>query len=243
MKCSLLALERVLIGSLEHILPIGIALCFGILFILVARYKMNSLQQKRALHIFGCLVSLTIIAYNLYIYSLGNYDISKDLPLFLCSFMALVVPFFTYSRNYLIYEILFFWVVAGTTQGIITPDIAEGFPVFDYFRYWVVHLGLLIIMFYATFVFRMRPTIKSVFRSIVALQIYTLVMYTINYFLGANYTYLNAKPEAASLLDYLGDWPYYIIVAQFIIIPYFLLIYLPFYITNKNGINEDLLGE
>ena len=235
MKYNLLVLERVSMGSIEHLLPITIALCFGILFIVIAKYKMNSTQQKTAVHIFGCLVSLTIIAFNIHIYSLGNYNINKDLPLFLCSFMALIIPLFTYYRNYLVYEILFFWIVAGTTQGVITPDIAEGFPVFDYFRYWVVHLGLLIIMFYATFVLEMRPTFKSVFKSIIALQFYILIMFTINHFLGANYTYLNSKPEAPSLLDYLGDWPYYIIITQLMIIPYFLLIYLSFYLTRRDG--------
>ena len=54
-------------------------------------------------------------------------------------------------------SILFFWIIAGTLQGVITPDIVYGFPVFDYFRYWIVHLGLLITMFYATFVFNIRP--------------------------------------------------------------------------------------
>jgi hypothetical integral membrane protein (TIGR02206 family) len=131
------------------------------------------------------------------------------------------------------YEVLLFWIVAGTLQGVITPDIAEGFPTFDYFRYWIVHLGLLIIIFYATFVFGMRPTFKSIFKSVLALQVYVVMMVAINALLDANYFYLNEKPKSASVLDYFGDWPYYIIVTQLILVPYFLVIYLPFYIEKR----------
>ncbi len=225
--------QRVQMGTQQHLVPVFIALCFGVGLIYVAKHRLNDKQQKNVFHILGSFVFLTILIFNIHLLSLGNYDISKDLPLFLCSFMGLIIPLYTYYRKYWTYEILFFWVIAGTTQGVITPDIADGFPSYDYFRYWIVHLGLLIVMFYATFVFNNRPTFKSVFKSIIALQFYMLIMYCVNWILGANYTYLNAKPDAPSLLDYMGDWPYYIVTAQLVIIPYFLIIYLPFYIEER----------
>jgi len=230
MKYTFVLLERVQIGSLQHILPILLGIIFGVSLIYFAKNRCNRKQQKTIFNALGVFISLTIIVFNIHIYSLGNYDISKDLPLFLCSFMAFIIPIYTYYRKYWMYEVLFFWIIAGTTQGIITPDIAEGFPVFDYFRFWIVHLGLIIIMFYATFVFNIRPQFKSIFKSIIALQFYILIMYAVNLILSSNYSYLNAKPEAASVLDYFGEWPYYVVKAQLVIIPYCLLIYLPFYV-------------
>jgi hypothetical integral membrane protein (TIGR02206 family) len=132
------------------------------------------------------------------------------------------------------FEILVFWIIAGTLQGVLTPDIAEGFPSLDYFRYWIVHLGLLIVIVYNIVVFKLKPKFKSVFKSFFALQIYVVVMIVINYVLNANYFYLNRKPDSASVLDYWGEWPYYIIVTQLIIIPLFLIIYLPFYFSEVN---------
>ena len=131
------------------------------------------------------------------------------------------------------YEVLLFWIIGGTLQAVITPDIELGFPSFDYFRYWVVHLGLLIVVFYSIFVFNMQPKLKSVFKSFLALQLYVVIMVIINKLLNGNYFFLNEKPQSVTVLDYFGDWPWYIIVVQIIVIPLFLLIYLPFHLTRK----------
>ena len=229
----ILGSERVSIGSIEHVMPIGLAFMLCILLIWLSNNRLNQDQKEKLFKVLGAFVSLTIIVFHGYHISLGNYNMSKDLPLFLCSFLALIIPIFTQYRKYWMYEILIFWIIAGTSQGVITPDIAIGFPSFDYFRYWIVHLGLLTIMFYATFVLKMKPQLKSVFKSFFALQIYMLILMAINYILDANYSYLNRKPESASILDYLGDWPYYLLVIEAFLIPLFLLIYLPFYLTRK----------
>ena len=164
----------------------------------------------------------------------GAYDYRTDLPLYLCSLLGILIPIYTYYRNYWMFEILVFWIIAGTLQGVITPDIAEGAPSLDYFRYWIVHLGLLVVIFYSIFVFQLKPQFKSVFKSFFALQVYVVVMIGVNYLLDANYFYLNRKPESASVLDYFGEWPYYILVCQLIIIPLFLMIYVPFYFRRKS---------
>ncbi|SFZ89215.1 conserved hypothetical integral membrane protein TIGR02206 [Flaviramulus basaltis] len=224
---------RVAMGSFEHIVPILLAILFCVLFIRYANRKLNESQQHSMLHFFALFICLTVVAFHIYKISLGNYSIKTDLPLFLCSFLGLIIPVFTYYRKLWMYEILLFWIIAGTTQAILTPDISEGFPSFNFFRYWLVHLGIIIIMLYATFVFKMKPIFKSIFKSFFALQLYVIFMVILNFILNANYSYLNRKPESASVLDYLGEWPFYIIVVQLILIPYFLLIYLPFYIVEK----------
>lgn len=226
--------NRVAIGSLQQIIPVGLAVLFCVIFIKYSKAKLNKRQQEKSLHRFACFISMVVFGFHLYKISLGTYNISTDLPLYLCSLMGLLIPIFTYYRKLWMYEILLFWIIAGTLQGVLTPDISVGFPSFDYFRYWVVHLGLLIVIFYATNVLKMKPTFKSVFKSFFALQLYVIFMVIINYVLNANYFYLNQKPQSASLLDYFGEWPWYIIVVQIIIIPYFLLIYTPFYFVERN---------
>lgn len=226
------ALQRVLILSWEHLLPIGFAVIFTIALMRYAKTLSAEIQQ-RLIHYFAVFIAVFVLGFHIYHMVFQDYNFSTDLPLYLCSLLGILIPIYTYYRNYWMFEILVFWIIAGTLQGVITPDIAEGFPSFDYFRYWIVHLGLLIVIFYSIFIFKLKPTFKSVFKSFLALQVYVVLMIGINYILNANYFYLNRKPESASVLDYFGDWPYYIIVGQLIIIPVFLVVYLPFYFRSK----------
>lgn len=232
---AIFLLERVSVGSLQHILPVIFAFLIAVFFIKYAKNKLNESEQKTILHRFACFISITVIVFHVYQISLGNYNFATDLPLYLCSLLGLIIPVFTHYRKLWMYEVLLFWIIAGTLQGVITPDIKEAFPGFDYFRYWIVHLGLLIIIFYATIILKMLPKLKSVFKSFLTLQIYILIMIVVNYALNSNYFYLSEKPESASILDCFGEWPYYIIVSQIIVIPYFLLIYLPFYLVGKRN--------
>ena len=222
---------RVEIGSLQQIIPIVIAIALSILLFRYAKKSLAKKDQENLLHWLAILISLTVISFHIYKISLGNYKLQTDLPLYLCSLLGLIIPIFTYYKKIWMYEILLFWIIAGTSQAIITPDIPIGFPSFEFIRYWIVHLGLVVVILYATIVLKYRPTLKSVFKSITALQVYIVFMIMVNYILDANYFYLNAKPDSTSLLDYFGDWPYYIVVGQLIIIPYFLLIYLPFHLV------------
>lgn len=228
-----LAIQRVVMGSLEHWLPIIFAIFFGFVTIRYARRNLSVKKQFRLIHFIAIGVSLTVIGFHLHKLILGDYNIQKDLPLYLCSLLAILIPVFTFYRKFWMYEILVFWIIAGTLQAVMTPDIATGFPTFDYIRYWVVHLGLLVVISYATFVFKMMPNFRSLFKSFFVLQLYFLIIMLVNYLLNANYFYLNEKPQSASLLDYFGEWPMYIIVVQLILIPYFLIIYLPFYLYKK----------
>lgn len=221
------------IGSLQQILPIGIAVLFSVVLVLYAKKKLAKKEQEKVLHGLAVFISLTVAAFHIYKIGLGSYQIQTDLPLYLCSLLGLIIPVFTYYKRNWMYEILLFWVIAGTTQAIVTPDISVGFPSFEYFRYWIVHLGLVVLILYATIVLKYKPTLKSVFKSFLALQVYIILMMCTNFFLDANYSYLNRKPESASILDYFGDWPIYIITVQLLLIPYFLIIYFGYYLIRK----------
>ena len=215
----------------QHILISAIVIVFGTILIFCAKKQSEQIQFLTG-NIIASSISLTVIFGSILNSYKPDFNYQEDLPLHLCSFLALVIPVLSYTRKYIYYEIFFFLILAGTLQSLITPS-DYNFLNFTFFRYWFVHSGLVLFMLYATFVYKMRPTIKSVFKSFIGMQFYVILMFLINYLLGSNYFYTNRKPEATTLLDVFGEWPQYIFVVELIVIPFFLLIYFPFYLTRK----------
>jgi len=211
----------------QHILISAIVITLGTILIYWAKKQSEQIQILTG-NVLASSISLTVIFGSILNIYKPDFNYQEDLPLHLCSFLALIIPVLSFTRKYIYYEILFFLILAGTLQSLITPS-EYNFLNFTFFRYWFVHSGLVIFMLYATFIYKMRPTLKSVFKSFIGMQVYMIIMFIINYMLGSNYFYTNRKPNATTLLDVFGEWPQYIFVVELIVIPFFLLIYLPFY--------------
>jgi hypothetical integral membrane protein (TIGR02206 family) len=212
-----------------------VLLFFSIIGIALIKYALKSTQEIKIKigNYIAYFISGTVIIWTIFKFSSNRFDITHDLPFQLCYFVALLIPLFTRTRKQLVYDILLFWVFAGTFQAILTPELKNGFPHIHFLYFWIVHCGLIITMFYATFIYKMRPNLRSTLRSFIAIQGYFIFALFINKLTGANYFYLNSKPTAPSVLDYLGEWPYYILMAELLLIPYFLIIYFPFYLSTK----------
>ena len=97
--------------------------------------------------------------------------------------------------------------MAGTLQAVITPDLYTGFPSYGFFKYWITHVGLVLLVIHYLVCFELYPTAKSMLTAFGWLNIYVLALMPVNYMLEANYFYLMAKPINPSVLDYFGPWP------------------------------------
>lgn len=221
------------IFGIQHWVALAFFTLTGLFLIRWAIRQPKKVQNTTGV-VLSVFLSLVLIGWTGTKIYLNGFNIKQDLPLHLCNIISLLLPVFAITRKKWMYEILVFWIFAGTTQAMITPDLEHGFPHYNYLKYWIVHAGLVIFILYATFVFKMRPKLKSILKSFLALQIYFIAMLIVNKLLGSNYFFISEKPPHGSLLDYFGDWPYYILVAELIVFPYFFLIYLPFHLTRKS---------
>ena len=220
--------------SREHLLVLGTVLAFTVLLPVFARRWLTARQQlwlgrAMAVAISGVLITWTCLAA-----AMGQYDWRDDLPIQLCYFVSLMLPLVAWRPKLRAHEILYYWILSGTLQANLTPRLDESFPHYDFVYYWVTHSGLLVYVIYVTVTQRLYPTKRGILRALLWINVFAAAAMVINLALGTNYLYLMAKPESASLLDFFGPWPWYILVAEGAALMLFALSYLPFaFLTRK----------
>jgi len=217
----------------QHLIPIiaMIVLCI-VLPIIAKRYWSKKTQLVVSRGMAG-LFAFWVIFYIVVLIWLGRFNPKTDLPFDICNITGLLLLFLMWKPRYRVHEIFYFWILAGTMQAIFTPHLYNGFPNFVYIKYWIVHCGLVVYAVYMTVVFDFKPTLKSVWRAFLAFQAYALFVLVVNLVLGSNYVYMMPNPPTASALDYLGPWPWYILVCQLIGLMFFFIVYLPVGLTRK----------
>lgn len=214
--------------SIQHFGPIGIAVIFTISII---QYANKYLNEKQKTILGTCLAFfpfVCVIGRMSYLISIGTFDSKLDLPFFLCRFMSLILPLVFYTRNRLMLGILYFWVLAGTVNAILTPDLKQGPFHWEYNLYWVYHLMLIVTILYGVFVYKFKITWKDYRNAVLATIAFTVFSGLINFLLKANYNYLSAKPDVASILDHMGPWPWYIVSVYGLMFFLFFLALLPY---------------
>jgi len=154
----------------------------------------------------------------------------ERLPMHLCDWVTFIAAAALILRRQTLYELTYFWGLAGTLQATITPDLPYGFPHFYFFTFNISHSGILIAAAFLTFGMKFRPQLVSILRAFLWLQSYLVVTVSINLLIDQNYGYLCRKPINPSLLDHLGPWPWYILSLELFALVSFALYYLPFWI-------------
>ena len=164
----------------------------------------------------------------------GSWSVQQHLPLHICSISGWALIYILLTRDHRVYEIIFFVGIAGAGQALLQPEAgAYGLPHFRALQTLTGH-GLVVLgLVYATTIEGMRPTWGSVWRTMIALNVYLVVITSINYLLGSNYMYTLAKPSSASILDFMGPWPWYLFFCEFLALALFLLLYLPFALADR----------
>jgi hypothetical integral membrane protein (TIGR02206 family) len=170
----------------------------------------------------------------------GHWTLDQ-LPLHICSLLIWLGGVMLVTKNYRIYEFAYFIGIAGALQAVLTPDAGiYGFPHYRVFQTFISHGLLITAAVYMTTVEGFRPTWKSLWRVVIGLNVYMVLIYPVNLLLGTNFLFINHKPATASLLDALPAWPYYLIFMELIGLALFLLLYLPFIIRDWRARTKTL---
>ncbi|AGA90870.1 conserved hypothetical integral membrane protein TIGR02206 [Thioflavicoccus mobilis 8321] len=221
----------VLFGTVHSVtLAIVAAVALGVP--LLARWTLPAFWQRR----FGLLIGLLLIAQEgVAIWFQTSYygrDWTQVLPLHLCGIAVVLTAWMLIMRSYRVYEVVYFWACGGTLQALLTPDLSVGFPAPAYVVFFIGH-GLVVVgVLYAMLVYRFRPQLVSIAKSVAAILALVPIIAPVNLWLDTNYLFLCDKPAQASLMDYLGPWPWYILSLAGVGLVSCIFYYLPFLLAD-----------
>jgi hypothetical integral membrane protein (TIGR02206 family) len=135
------------------------------------------------------------------------------LPLHLCDFLILVAAFALLTLRPVACELLLFWST-GTALAMLGPDLQSGFPSWTFVSFFALHGLVVIAAVVAAFGFGMEPRPGAGWRVFALTNAYAIVVGAVNAAFGTNYLFLRAKPAGATILDWFGPWPLYLVVAE-----------------------------
>ena len=160
-------------------------------------------------------------------------------PMQLCDWAAAAGFFALILRSDRMAEITYFWAMAGTLQGLLTPTIEVGYPHPAWFAFFQLHGGVVLVALYLVFGHGWRPRKGAVMRVFVAVNFYAVVAGCVNLLsVHNNYGFLRKKPESGSMLDALGPWPIYLLWMELVALLVFVLFDMPFWRGRRARLRE-----
>ncbi len=182
----------------------------------------------------GIILILNESAWHIWKVSIDQWTVQNMLPLHLCSIMVWSSSIMLFTRSRRIYEFCYLLGTAGALQALLTPDIGSyGFPHFRVFQTFTAHSCIIFAAVYMTSSEGFRPNVNSIKRVLIGAHIYAAAVFFINQTIGSNYLFIARKPDTASLLDYMGPWPWYLIGIELAALLCVALLYLPFYASDR----------
>lgn len=162
------------------------------------------------------------------------------LPFQFCDVAAIVGALALLTHQNELCELLYFWGLAGTMQGLITPALSVEWPHPRFITFFMLHAGVVLAAIHLVFARGNIPRRGAVPRAVGWLIVYASLAGATNavirFFGGdANYGFLCDKPPTASLFDYIGPWPWYIGVVGVLAWIFFTVLDLPFLVARRRG--------
>lgn len=165
------------------------------------------------------------ITNQLWMYVHGVWKMGRSIPLELCNIGLILSIILLLTRKRIVFELLFFISLFGATQAIMTPALTYDFPHFRFFHFFYAHMMIVWISLYFMWIKGYFPTIKSVIKLIIFINLLFPVILFVNKKADGNYWFLRHKPESPSLLDLLGPYPWYIFSLETLLLAFSLIIY------------------
>jgi hypothetical integral membrane protein (TIGR02206 family) len=216
--------------SQQHFIALGVGAAVAAAFLFAG--KRGGESRKRATAV---LALLNFCVYPLSLAAWLSLDAEKAwdnlLPFHLCDVAAISAGIALLTRRPLFCALTYFWGLAATIQGLITPALTVGFPAPPFVMFFVHHFAVVIAALYLPIVTGWRPK-TPLWRSPLEVMgwsvLYLMFAMTANSLLGSNFAFASRPPDNPSLIDHLGPWPWYLVSMLGLAVVFYLLLALPF---------------
>lgn len=174
-------------------------------------------QARRFGRILGVLTA--VIYGSVLIYTLIPPTVGSSVPLRLTDLATVAAAYALWSQRHRPFALTYYWGLVLSTQALISPALnSPDFPHYEFLAFWAIHLLVVWAAIYLTWGRRMRPGWRSYRFTVAVTAVWAVVTFTFNSIAGSNYGFLNRKPSTASLLDVMGPWPVYVLIATSLIL-------------------------
>lgn len=198
--------------GLSHAVVVVVLAAVAAVLIVLGRRHRGTAAQLRTSRVFAVIFALFLGPLEFYYLSPGQWGIGHSLPLQLCDLVAFTAIWALWSHSATAFALTYFWGLTLTVQGLVTPQLnGPDFPALEFIMFFGLHCLVVWAASYLTWGVGLRPDWRSYRVAVLATIAWGVVMFAFNSAAGTNYGFLNAKPPAASLLDVLGPWPYYLL--------------------------------
>lgn len=220
----------------EHIFSLAVIVLVVILMYL---YRFRIKEMNSIKYILVSSLVLSEVSYQCWALYNEIWTAKLFLPLQLCSLNILLCIILLLTEHKKLFAFVYLFGFTGALQGLLTPELYQEPWHFRFIQFFLAH-GLIVwtAMYYAI-VKSYRITGGRFFKSFLWLNFYAVSVYIINILLNANYMFLMRKPGNASLMDFLGPHPWYILGLELIAFFICLLVWIPVIEKRSNPINKD----
>jgi len=223
--------------SAEHVAALAATAALSVALPVAARERPGAWTRVFSRGV-ALILLASFLAYPLVVALQGSYELDFDLPLQLTDAATVVAAIALWSLRPLPFELAYFWGLTASLQAVLTPSLGadDRFGSFLYWHYFVTHSGVVVAAVFLAFGLGLTPRRGAVGRIFLATVAWAGVAAAGNLVTGGNYMFLRERPGTASLLDYMGPWPWYLFSAALLALGLFALLDLPF--RRRRGPNQ-----
>lgn len=142
-----------------------------------------------------------------------NWNIGSALPLHYSDVLRFITAIALIRQSRWAVAVSYYWGLTLNPQAMVTPHPSMLVaPSVDFFLYWVLHIAVFVAPLVLVWGMGFRPQWRDFWRTYVLAIAWAVVLMPMNAWLGTNYGFVNRPPAGASLIDWLGPWPIYVVV-------------------------------